>query len=78
MKRVIRNKKTRQFLAKDGRWTSDHTAAMVFANVKAVEAIYEAQSLKNVEEVLMVGDEPSARYDVIVPLPFELKPLRRN
>jgi hypothetical protein len=51
---------------------------MIFANVKAVEAICQAQSLQDVEEVLMVGDEPSARYDVIVPLPFEVKPLRGN
>jgi hypothetical protein len=70
MKRLIRNKKTQQYLTSNGTWTADHRAAMFFASGKAAQATWLAQGLQDSEEILILGDEPSAQYDIIVPLPF--------
>ena len=70
MKRLIRNKATGKFLARDGQWTPDHRAALVFPDIKALCAVLQTLDVEGLESVLQAGEEPSKRYDVVVPLPF--------
>jgi hypothetical protein len=67
MKRLIRNQQTKAYLAAGGGWTTDHADARSFESVMTL--ITEAVALPEtaLEEVLMMGEEPSG-FDVILPL----------
>ena len=70
MKRVIRNKKSGKFLAGDGQWTTDVRAARVFPRLRVLCAALQGLDVNGLESILMMGEEPSGRYDIVVPLPF--------
>jgi hypothetical protein len=68
MKRLVRNKLTRAFLKTDGGWAADFHSAENFADVKSVMEACQSHGLANVELVLVMGSEPSAYYDIALPL----------
>jgi hypothetical protein len=67
MKRLIRNRATKAYLAAAGGWTIDYAAAAIFPDTATL--IRQAQEINgaHLEEVLMLGDQPSDQ-DVIIPL----------
>jgi hypothetical protein len=69
MKRLIRNKRTGQFLKSEGSWTKASSEAMSYPNVRSVIAAKDQFNLRDVEIVLMVQEKPS-RYDVVLPLDY--------
>jgi hypothetical protein len=68
MRRVIRSKRTRQYLRKDGTWTRFSETAKDFSNAADAVTAKERYRLGQVEIVLQMLDAPHPRYDVIVPL----------
>ena len=70
MKRFIRHRKTREFLMRDGQWTLDWRAAMVFLDVKSTYEEFKLRNLKEVESVVIIDDDPTEVYDIAVPLPY--------
>ena len=66
MKRVIRNKNTRQYLQENGSWGKPDSA-LDFDSLSDVVNFVQQRSLTDVELVLMMGDAPSV-YDVILHL----------
>jgi hypothetical protein len=73
MRRLIRNRRTHEYLGTDGKWTRDHEAALKFPD--AMSLIQHALRLPepDLDYVMMEGDTPSP-YDLIV----WVKPLRRD
>lgn len=70
MKRVIRNKKSGKFLTGDGQWTTDVRAARVFPSLRVMCEALQGLDVNGLESILMMGEEASERYDIVVPLPF--------
>jgi hypothetical protein len=68
MKKLIRNKATKHFLAEDGSWTKDPKAAREFQNRDTVVRIVHEQNLANVELYYLFEDKPS-QYDFTLSLP---------
>ena len=68
LKRIIRNRATRAFLAGDGSWTKDLSRALVFPNMEALVQEAEERALKDVELILVMGETLSKDYDIIMPL----------
>ncbi len=69
MKRLIRSRATRQYLGRDGHWTSDVAQAAEFPDTETVISLQIRENLRGIEEVLQMGKQPSQLYDVAVPLP---------
>jgi hypothetical protein len=67
VKRLIRQKQTKQFLTNDGGWTPDVSTAQDFANMEAVIRTEQKLNLTGVDLYLLIDDKPSA-YDVLLPL----------
>lgn len=67
MKRLIRNKTTKEFFQFGGTWTQDAQFARNFDDIRSVVKAEQEYRLQNVELVLLMGDKPS-KYDVILPL----------
>jgi hypothetical protein len=67
MKRLIRDKGTKQFLTKEGSWTADISAAEDFGNAELAIAAKYNHNLNAVELVMMMEEQPST-YDVVLPL----------
>lgn len=67
VKRIVRNKTTREFLSADGKWVADCRLAQDFRSMELI--IWEVQRLmlKDVELVLLMGEQPSD-YDVTLGL----------
>jgi hypothetical protein len=68
VKKLIRNKHTRAFL-KDGNWAKDCEGATEFQNAEAARRATVAFNLKGVELYYLVGDTPSAEWDLTLHLP---------
>lgn len=68
MKRVVRNKITRAFLDANGGWADDFESARRFEDVKSVMEACAEHGLTDVELVLVMGSQPSAEYDIDLPL----------
>ena len=68
LKRIIRNRATRAFLAGDGTWTKDLGRALAFPNMEALVQEAEERALKDVELLLVMGDTLSKDYDIAMPL----------
>jgi len=71
VKRLIRNRNTGLYFSRDGAWTDDWQQAKGFAAFGDAWAEKEAHHLGEIDLVLVVGDQPSAQYDVILPLSEE-------
>jgi hypothetical protein len=67
LKRMIRCKLTRRYLAPKGTWTHDISTALNFENMREAMAVQQSLLLQDVEIFLMVGNAPS-EYDVTLPL----------
>ena len=67
MKRLIRNRQTKEYFRRDGTWTKDTAAAREFLDIRSVMKAEKEHHLQNVELVLLMGDKPS-RYDIVLPL----------
>jgi hypothetical protein len=67
VKRLLRNKLTRQFLTSGGVWTNDISSAESFADIRSVVTARQKLDLENVELLYLMGETPSD-YDVIIPL----------
>ena len=68
MKRVIRSRTTGFYLLEDGTWSTDAGRAYHFPGVsQAIEAQHR-YALRDCDLVLQMGPEPSAEYDVVLPL----------
>jgi hypothetical protein len=68
LKRVIRSRATRAFLAGDGTWTKDLSRAVAFPNMEAVVQEAQELALKDVELLLVMGETLSKDYDIAMPL----------
>ena len=66
MKRLIRNKKTREFLQGDGTW-GKADSALDFDSLSDVISFVQDGSLTEVELVLLIENTPS-QYDVTLDL----------
>ena len=66
MIRVIRNRVGSYF--KDGEWTDQFPAAEKFSNVADVVAAKKRLGLQEVDLVLIIHDQPSPKWDVVLPL----------
>jgi hypothetical protein len=68
VKRLIRDRGTKEFLTATGQWTRDHVVAQVFQSDEAVREARRAYRLQNCELYYLIGDEPSANSDFAVAL----------
>ena len=68
MKRVIRSRSTGEFLADNNTWTKELMRALMFPDLASAMAFRAGLGLRNVELVLVVGEEPNSIYDVVLPL----------
>jgi hypothetical protein len=68
VKRVIKNRRTGFYLKEDSTWTPHWEQGLDFRGIIAVLSTKERLHLKEVDMVLIVGDTPSAKYDVVLPL----------
>jgi hypothetical protein len=68
VKRVIRSSVTGLYLRDDGSWTDDSKQAKGFLKVTEAIAARLHYELRDCDLVLQVGLEPSAEYDVVIPL----------
>ena len=68
MKRVIRSRSTGEFLADNSAWTKELMRALMFPDLASAMAFRDGLGLRNVELVLVVGEEPKSIYDVVLPL----------
>jgi hypothetical protein len=68
MKRILRNKATNEYLSADGKWGMDFSSAQAFESVEAAVGEIQRLHLENAELVLVMGQKPSERFDVVLPL----------
>ena len=68
MKRVIRSRSTGEFVADNSAWTKELRGALMFPDLASAMAFRDGLGLRNVELVLVVGEEPNSIYDVVLPL----------
>jgi|SRR5690349_14684045 len=66
--RLVRHRSTRAYLGKDGLWTDNPALAQQFEDVRAILKLQREQNLAEIEIVLQMGSEPSAEYDIALPL----------
>ena len=68
MNRIIRKKGTRLYLSSEGGWATDWRQAQGFESMESVLSVMEKQKLTDVELVMVMGENPSEDYDVVLPL----------
>ncbi len=68
LKRLIRHRRTGEFLAQNASWTREPELALGFPDLSSAMALREKLVLKDVDLVLMVGEKPNRDYDIILPL----------
>ena len=68
MKRLVRHRTTRAYLAQNGGWTRDTKQLEHFESIQAILAIKRRFQLRDIEVVLQMGEEPSAEYDIALPI----------
>ncbi|HYG35308.1 MAG TPA: hypothetical protein VEC99_11015 [Clostridia bacterium] len=67
MRRLLRNRNSRKFVS-NGQWTSDQSLARDFSDAfQAIETCHRL-GLMDMEMVLQVDAEPSALYDISIPV----------
>lgn len=72
LKHTIRSKATRTYLSADGKWVSDCRLAQDFQTPAVAISEVRKLKLRDVELVLLMGQQGS-EYDVVLPmLPSEL------
>lgn len=64
VKRVIRNKATHAYLSVEGNWVADVRCARDFEDTMAAFRAVHSLKVNDVELVLMMGQVPSATYDI--------------
>lgn len=67
MKHIVRSKATRAYLSTDGKWVPDCRLARDFRSVELVISEVQRLMLRDVELVLLMGEQPS-EYDVTLGL----------
>ena len=67
LKRLIRHRRTGEFLAQNATWTREPELALGFPDLSSAMALREKLVLKDVDLVLMVGEKPNRDYDIILP-----------
>ena len=67
MIRLIRHKKTRQYLKEGGGWVGQADEAWRFEDVNSVLDAVHTYELVDVEMILLISDTPS-RLDVVIDL----------
>jgi hypothetical protein len=67
VRRVIRHKSSLKYFC-SGHWIEDVRVATDFPDVETVFKVRREYNLKDAEFYLMVGSDPSARDDVVLPL----------
>ena len=68
LKRLIRHRRTGEFLAQNATWTREPELALGFPDLSSAMVLREKLVLKDVDLVLMVGEKPNRDYDIILPL----------
>jgi len=68
MRQLIRNKRTKHFLTKQGEWTDDIQLAHDFSEPSALEEARQARELKYSQVYFLFGDQPSDALDFVVSL----------
>lgn len=68
MKRLVRHRTTRAYLDRNGGWTRDGNELEHFESIQAILAVQRRFQLRDIEVVLQMGEEPSAEYDVALPI----------
>ena len=68
MKKLIRSKGTRVFLARDGQWTKNLEEALDCSNVQEAIAIKSKLKLEDVELYYSFHEEEAPQYDFFRPL----------
>lgn len=68
MLRLVRHTSSRAYLGRDGAWTNDPASAQQFDDVQSVLKLQRQRNLTEIEMVLQIGAEPSAEYDIALPL----------
>jgi len=68
IKRVIRSRITKMYLAESGTWTSKPEEAKDFAGIEMVISALFKYKLQDCDLVLQLHDMPSREYDVVLPL----------
>ncbi len=66
--RLVRHKMTRAYFGRDGTWTHDSASACQFDDIRSILELQRERNLTEIEMVLQMGDEPSAEYDITLPL----------
>jgi hypothetical protein len=67
MRRTIRHIKTQKYLSNNGDWTADIHSARDFEDMSAMITECQQRTLTGVEFVLMMAEQPSKQYDVVIP-----------
>jgi hypothetical protein len=67
MTRVIRNK-VGDYFKQGGEWTDHFPEAEKFSSFAAAVAAHERFGFQSVDLVLVIHDQPSAEWDVVLPL----------
>ena len=67
MRRLIRNRRTQEFLGIDGKWTRDHAAARKFPDTLSLIQCALSLPEPDLDYLLMEQDTPSP-YDLSVPI----------
>jgi len=67
VKRLIRNKKTQQYLKQGGSWANHPEEAVSFRDVGSVLQAVHAYKLADVEMISLIREEPS-RLGVVIDL----------
>jgi hypothetical protein len=77
MKRVIKSRTTGLYLREDGAWTTESAEAQDFLDVRSAIEAQQRYSLRDCELMLQMGPEPSAEYDIALPL-SQPKPYQKS
>jgi hypothetical protein len=68
VRRIIRSKLTRTFLAADGSWTDDISSALDFQNISAADAKKQELRLRDVEVFFYFNECKDRNLDFTLPL----------
>jgi hypothetical protein len=68
MRKLIRCKRTQNFLTKDGTWSSDFQKAAEFADPPEAHAAVEQFQLQEVEMYYSFHEDATSQYDFAIPL----------
>jgi hypothetical protein len=68
MTNLIRNRKTKEFLAADGAWTGEVSKAKRFDSFTDARLAHRKYNLRDVELYHLFKDSQTSEYDLAVPL----------